>query len=114
MFNEIKPKTYNDAVRLARCHELRKYVPAISEDELEKIFWFLSRDKGNSIIIADSTLSYNWPNGKTSEAVPVNTNGGISFTALKVSTTLFTAGTINANLGGDGFVASNNNNNNNG
>ena len=33
----IKPKTYNDVVRLSRCMELKKYIPELSDEKIEVV-----------------------------------------------------------------------------
>ncbi|MBE5949718.1 MAG: hypothetical protein E7261_11965 [Lachnospiraceae bacterium] len=57
----IHPKTYNEALRLSRCTELKMYVPKITDYMIEEMYHFISDNHNNIIVINGRNMAN--PNG---------------------------------------------------
>ena len=111
---DIQPRTYNEALRLSRCLEIRKYAPNITDTILQEMYMFLSQHVNNKIGISnDGMIHFTNYLGTTTDAFKVEINPG--FDHIVMSTGFFRV-TNTATSGGDsgcGGCSSNNNNNNN-
>ena len=110
----IHPRTYNDALRLYRCLEVRKYAPALTDEIVEDMYRFLSGNPKNTIGLSNGTIYYPEAGGEKTEAHTVETVTG--FDHLVFSTTFFSVvntASDNSGCGGCGCSSNNNNNNNN-
>lgn len=111
--SSIRPKTYNEALRLSRCYNIRKYAPDITEQQLVDIYNFISENPQNKVGISNSTVYFVNAAGEKTEAYTVNTAEGfdqlvIGYAFFKVVNTATSSG-----CGGCGCSSNNNNNNNN-
>ncbi|MBO5475207.1 MAG: hypothetical protein J5982_01720 [Bacilli bacterium] len=108
-------KTYNEIIIKKKCYDLLKYI-YLTDDELNKIYDFLLKDKNNNkIIVTQNSLFYN--DGKNNIlSLPIVPKNG-SFDKLEVSCLIFTIVPHYEPHSGGGFSSgggsSNNNNNNN-
>ena len=54
----IKPKTYNEIVRMKKCYILTQYFSNITEDVFNEIYNFLGENSANTIIANQNVLSF--------------------------------------------------------
>lgn len=107
-----KPKTYNEASILARCMEVKKYSPDITEEMLESMYNFMMENKKNQIGLANNTIYFINENGDKTEAYTVQMIAGLA--QLVFGYTFFNIRNFrNPGSSSDGGCSSNNNNNNN-
>ena len=109
----IQPRTYNEALRLSRCLEVRKYAPKITDDIVEHMYNFISSNPLNKIGVSNGIIYYVNAIGVKVEAFSVETVTG--FDHLVFSATFFNVTNSQSDSGGCGCggCSSNNNNNNN-
>ncbi len=120
---DFQIRTYNEALRLARCMEMRKYAPNITDAMIKDMYDFISADPNNKIglnsspstsgTITNGTVYYVQADGTKNEAFTVRTNSG--FDHIILSAAMFrVVNTTSTDSGcGCGGCSGNNNNNNN-
>ena len=107
----IKPRTYNEAIRLSRCLEVRKYAPKITDDIIENMYRFISANPVNKVGVSNGTIYYVDAAGEKKEAYTVETIEG--FDQLILGATVFRVINTTTSSGCSGCGCSSNNNNNN-
>ena len=109
----IQPRTYNQALRLSRCLELKKYVSDLTDEIIENMYYFLSADPQNQIGVSGGTIHYVHGSGEKVDAYSVTTLPG--FDRIVIGSAFFrVTNTVSDSSGcGCGGCSSNNNNNNN-
>lgn len=109
----IQPKTYNEALRLSRCLEVRKYAPKLSDEIVENMYNFLSANPQNKVGVSNGTIYYVQANGEKNEAYSVETVPGFDHLVLGAAFFRVTNTASDSSGCGCGGCSSNNNNNNN-
>lgn len=110
----IRPKNYDEVVRLKRCLLLKQYVPEIDEQLFQKIFDFLSEDAANKVSAAKGMLSFTNKDGQTVFSKALNFFDQKQYTLIEVTAlTLSVLRPYTSSSAGDGGTSGNNNNNNN-
>lgn len=109
----IQPRTYNEALRLSRCTEIRKFAPKITDDIIENMYYFLSADSQNKIGLSNGTIYYVQANGEKTDAYSVETKPGFDHIVLGATFFRVTNTSSDSSGCGCGGCSSNNNNNNN-
>ncbi|MBQ7400070.1 MAG: hypothetical protein IJW06_06410, partial [Clostridia bacterium] len=67
----IKPKTYNEAVRLSGCLEIKKYIPNLPDEKIEEMYNFLSQNEKNKISVTPEMVSFINASGETESAMVI-------------------------------------------
>jgi len=67
----VKPKTYNEVVRLARCLEVDKYFPGLPDQTIEEMYNYICTHPEYSITITRSMIFYKDQSGETMKEIPV-------------------------------------------
>ena len=109
----IQPKTYNEALRLSRCMEVRKYAPKITDDIIENMYNFISSNPANKIGVSNGTIYYVDAAGEKTEAYSVETVAGFDQLVLGAAIFRVVNTTTDSGCSGCGCSSNNNNNNNN-
>lgn len=55
---DIKPRTYNEIIRLKKCYELASHYTNITENIFSEMYEFLEHCEENSIVATRSILSF--------------------------------------------------------
>ena len=118
-------RTYNDVKRLSKCMTLRNYIPDLTDETIEEVYYFLNENSHNMVVVSPEMISYIDSYGKTAYATVLDMITAAEFERIVVSEADFSItfpqykrGT-NASGGGSGCSgctsgrSSNNNNNNN-
>ncbi len=116
---DFQIRTYNEALRLARCMEMRKYAPNIADGIIKDMYDFISANPENKIglnssIGSNGIIYYVEADGSKKEAFTVRTNSG--FDHIVLSAAMFrvvNTTSTDSGCGCGGCSANNNNNNNN-
>lgn len=111
----IEPETYEELIRMKRCIELTKYYE-LSDQELEKIYVFLSENKDGQIKGGTVNISLMIENQAPSAVIPVKRLTLSIDGVLLTNKVLIVYPHHNPSSGGgsgSGGSSSNNNNNNN-
>jgi len=114
----IKPGTYNEALRLANCVSMRSYIPGLTDEKIEEMYVFLSADPLNRVYITPEMLTLVDSSGKTESATAITENIGRSFERITMGATVYSVvgnirSTSSSGCSGCSGCSSNNNNNNN-
>ena len=114
----IKPKTYNEAVLLARCLQVRQYAPGLMDEVVENMYNFLSENPGNRVGIADGIIYFETPTDKIGEVIKRDVYSVVTtekFKQLILGAQVFWLSTVSdtSDSSGCGCGGNNNNNNNN-
>lgn len=109
----VQPKTFNQAICLAQCLEVRRYAPKITDDIIENMYHFLSENPLNKVGISNGTIYYVQSNGEKGEAYSVETVPGFDQLVLTGATFQVINSTFGSGGSGCSGCSSNNNNNNN-
>lgn len=110
----IRPKTYNEAVLLARCLQVRKYAPGLRDEVVENMYKFLSEHPLNKVGIAGGVIYFQKSTGEKTDVYSVAPIEG--FGQLIMGASCFALNMISNNTSdssGCGCGGNNNNNNNN-
>ena len=111
---DIKPKTYNEAVRLKKCYTIANYYSNITENVFNEIYEFLGESDKNSIVASRSILSFVNDAGKVIKTLTVipkdNSFDGISIDKKSITIVPHYEPSSSSSSGGS---SGNNNNNNN-
>ncbi len=109
---EFTPKTYNDALRMARCKEVCKYIPNLTQEQIMEMYCFISEDPNHLVLIFNNLLYFRDANGAEREIYPVEPITG--FDSLTMGSSVFKVLThFQTSRGGTSGISGNNNNNNN-
>ncbi|MBR1970288.1 MAG: hypothetical protein IKA17_08010 [Clostridia bacterium] len=116
----IKPKTYNDVVRLSRCMELKKYIPDLTDEKIEEMYEYMKKDSNNKISVTPEMISFVNASGETESATVLETAPtGISFDHIILGAAAYnvmqrpTGDSSGCGSSCSGCSTNNNNNNNN-
>lgn len=120
----IKPRTYNEILRLTRCMAMKNYIPDLTDEKIEEMYNYLSQNPQNRISLTPEMLSYVNAAGETESATVLKTapTGGFSFDRIILGATTFNVlnhrtqssdGDVGGCSGCSGCSSNNNNNNNN-
>lgn len=60
----IRPKSYNQTMRLFNCVSLSKYVPKLPNEYIEQIYNYVSQNANNRVTLTHEELSYINASGK--------------------------------------------------
>lgn len=108
----IKPKTYNEALRLSRCLSLRQYARSLTDEMIENMYNFISEDVSNKIGLSEGIIYFVDANGETKSSFAIETNQGIGNVVLGAEFFRL-KNQVSSDTSGCGGCSSNNNNNNN-
>ena len=115
--SEIKPKTYNEIIRLKKCYTLASYYSSITEEMFSEMFEFLGQSENNSIVANQNIISFVDENGKVVKTYAVaakNTSfDAININNKKISITPHYDPVSSSSYSSWGGSSGNNNNNNN-
>ncbi len=110
----IQPRTYQEAITLARSLLVRKYAPDLSDEQLEKIYHFISSSPQHRVYISNNILKFSDRPGHFPETFPVeNTIEGFQNLHLSAASLSVFGNFPRASSDAGGGVSGNNNNNNN-
>lgn len=115
---DIKPKTYNEIVRLKKCYTLANYYNDVTENLFNEIYNFLGESPMNSIVANQQVLSFVDGASKVVKTVSL-TPKNFSFDSIKVGskgvsiTPHYEPNYYGSGSSGSSFGGSTNNNNNN-
>lgn len=108
----IKPTNYRQMTRLARCLEMKKYIPTMTDEKLEEVYRFMEASPRNNVRITGNTMVW-LQDREEMKAEGVDRTGGLAFGRLEVSDLLFhVASPKNPTSVSSSSVSGNNNNNN--
>jgi len=117
----IRPRTYNEALRLQRCLSLRNYCLGITDETILRVYQFLNENPTGKVTVSGGRLCM-WAEGgpgiaEPVLAIPVETptvGSGSYFELLTLTAlTLNVTRPYTRSSGGDSGSSGNNNNNNN-
>lgn len=117
----IRPKNYNEVMRLAACQRLKMLVRGVDDEMVERAYRFIEEDPGNRVMVADDVLRFVDRDEQTVDTVELEANScalylslllqGQNLSGQKRYTPSFSRSF--SGDGGDGGSSGNNNNNNN-
>ena len=115
----IKPRTYNEILRLTRCMAMKNYIPDLTDEKIEEMYNFLTQNPQNRISLTSEMLSYVNAAGETESATVIDApTGTFSFDRIILGATTFNVlnnrrTSDSSGCSGCSGCSSNNNNNNN-
>ena len=80
------PVTYNEAMLLSRCYEVKKYAPSITIDTIQAMYNFLSESPSHQIGLSNGMLYFQDAYGQSIDAYSVSTTPGFEQLLLSTST----------------------------
>ncbi len=106
------PKTYNEALRMARCEAVRDYMPNLPLERVQEMYQFLTENPENRVMVADNMLLFQPVDGELRPICAVEPITG--FDSLTLGWDLFhVLGSFRSSGSDDSGISGNNNNNNN-
>lgn len=110
----IRPKNYDEVMRLHKCLRMKYYIRNMDDELLEKMFHFLAQSVENKIRASGGVLTFTDRSGEIVFSKAIPPLNPAYYTAIELSDLLFSVlSPYTSSGGGGGGVSGNNNNNNN-
>ena len=111
----IKPKTYNEIVRMKKCYTLTQYFSNITENIFNEIYNFLGASPDNTVVANQNLLSFVDGTNQVIKTFPLTSNSS-TFDKIKLDKSGLTITphySPSSSSSWSGSSSNNNNNNNN-